>query len=273
MTRTARVKSPTDYYHIVMRGNNRERVFGSSENKELFIKCAKMQVDNGLIEIAAYCVMDNHVHLIIKAGIEDLATAMKRINIRYAMIYNEKNDRVGHVFQDRFKSESIADDTYLLQVIRYVHNNPVKAKIVKHPKEYKWSSYCQYFEGVTVVAQEQRDFVMKHFDNRIKAFGEFHEQVDKSEYLEINEDIEKERYEIAQEIISEYFGSNGLTDGKQVMKNYERLEELVTRLLAESRLSHRKIAYLLGVSSNVVHSISYEKIKKQKEQPWQDLTQ
>ena len=93
------------------------------------------------MSIVAYCLMDNHIHLIIKGKLDNISTALKRVNVKYAMNFNAKNDRSGHVFQGRYRSEIIADDKYLLQVVRYVHNNPVSAKMVTDLSTYKWSSY------------------------------------------------------------------------------------------------------------------------------------
>ena len=88
--------------------------------------------------------MDNHIHLLLKESSEGLATMMKRINVSFAYYFNQKHQRIGHLFQDRFKSEPIENERYLLAVIRYIHNNPVKAGIVKKPEQYKWSSYNSY---------------------------------------------------------------------------------------------------------------------------------
>ena len=88
--------------------------------------------------------MDNHVHLLINADLDLMADALKRTNIKFAMRYNKKYDRVGHVFQGRYKSEVINTEQYLLGVIRYIHNNPVKAEIVAEAGDYKWSSYNAY---------------------------------------------------------------------------------------------------------------------------------
>jgi putative transposase len=88
--------------------------------------------------------MDNHIYLLMKVNNEDLASIMKGIAVHFASFYNWKYQRVGHVFQDRFRSEAIEDDRYLLAAVRYIHNNPVKASISVTPEGYMWSSYSQY---------------------------------------------------------------------------------------------------------------------------------
>ncbi|WP_198543854.1 transposase [Petroclostridium xylanilyticum] len=88
--------------------------------------------------------MNNHIHLLLKEGKEAISQAMKRIGASYVYWYNMKYERYGHLFQDRYKSEKVEDDKYLLTVLRYIHQNPIKAGIVEEAIKYKWSSYIEY---------------------------------------------------------------------------------------------------------------------------------
>ncbi|MGI5997424.1 MAG: REP-associated tyrosine transposase [Lutispora sp.] len=259
MPRKARVQSSTDYYHIMMRGNNRESIFSRDEQKSFFLDSLEKQQDNQLIHIVAFCLMNNHVHIVVKAEPSNLAKAIKSVNIRYAMYFNQTRSRIGHVFQDRYKSEPIEDDKYLIQVIRYVHNNPVKAKLVKSPEEYRWSSFNEYLSDNVIISSLQKKFILGLFSSDIKQFVEFHNQKDNNEYLDINEELERNRLEYAQEIISSYFNEKGLKEAKQLTKNSIHLEELIRRLLKSSKLSHRQIANLLGISSSIVHRVNLNK--------------
>lgn len=258
MPRQARIQSPTGYYHVMMRGNNRENIFVTDKQKSFFLDSLKKQEEDQLIDIAAYCLMDNHVHIVIKADPLNLAKSIKSTNIKYAMNFNGKRNRIGHVFQDRYKSEAIIDDKYLLQVIRYIHNNPVKAKMVKSLEDYNWSSYNEYVKENSIIKTEQREFILDYFRSNVEQFIVFHKQKDNQEYLELKEDIMKDRIEQAQEIISVYFSKKGLVEAKQVIKNPVYLEDIIRRLLKESKLTHRQIANLLEISSNVVHHISLQ---------------
>ncbi len=260
MPRKARVQSPTNYYHIMLRGNNTEFIFSKDEQKELFLNYLKKQEEEQLIDVTAYCIMDNHVHIVIKSELENLVKAIKGINIKYAMSYNLQHNRTGHVFQDRYRSESVIDDKYLLQVIRYVHNNPVKAKLVKTPEDYMWSSFNEYMGECKLVSSTQKRFVLEYFSNNREQFIEFHRQKDNYEYLDMKEDIAKERQEHGQEIIEKYFNKKGLKEGKQVTKNQVYLEELIQNLIKDSKLSHRQIARLLGISNSIVHKVSTKEI-------------
>ena len=147
MPRAARKKSASDIYHVMVRGVNKQNIFTSDADyvKYLKILCECKQISG--VTIYAYCLMPNHVHLLVKSGAEDLDLFMKRIGTRYAVWYNKKYGRVGHLFQDRFKSENVEDDRYFLTVLRYIIRNPVNAGIEDEPGHYKWSSYRAYLEG------------------------------------------------------------------------------------------------------------------------------
>ncbi|MCL6610826.1 MAG: transposase [Peptococcaceae bacterium] len=147
MPRKARQKSKTGIYHIIMRGINRQDIFHDDEDRIRFLETlCRVSVESNA-EVLGYCLMSNHVHLLIKEGGSGISHVMKRLGTSYAYWYNWKHEHTGHVFQDRFKSECVENDTYLITVIRYIHRNPVKAKLVLKPDDYYWSS-CRIYYGV-----------------------------------------------------------------------------------------------------------------------------
>lgn len=256
MSRTARIESSTGYYHVIMRGNNKNWIFKGEENKQNFIKLLKIQEKEGKLELVAWCIMDNHVHLIVKSEIKDMALAFKKINVSYAMRYNKRSDTIGHVFQDRFKSQPIETDDYLMQVVRYVHNNPVQAKMVKRLEQYKWSSYNDYFSKEKVIKSSQMQFVLAYFNNQLAEFKAFHKQSDDNEYLEIKEDLMKYRTEKAQGIIETFCTKHRITVAKEIYENKELIDKLLKLLIRQSKLPLRKIADLVGTSYNVVQQVN-----------------
>jgi len=144
MPRSAREKSVTGIYHAMLRGINQQLIFEDDEDCEKFLEViADCKIISGF-NLYAYCLMGNHVHLLIKTNDESLEHVFKRIGVRYVYWYNWKYQRIGHLFQDRFKSESIENDRYFLTVLRYIHQNPIKAKLCNSVEKYKWSSYCEY---------------------------------------------------------------------------------------------------------------------------------
>lgn len=251
MARQARMESPTEYYHVMMRGNNRESIFKEKGQKMFLLELIEEQIEEALIGIAGYCIMDNHVHIIIKSELSNLSNAIKSINTKYAMRFNRQKNRVGHVFQGRYKSEIINDEIYLLQVIRYVHNNPVNAKMVKSPNDYRWSSYGEYLKQGTIISKEQREFVLACYGS-MNQFIEFHKKRDSLEYLEIKEDIQQYRRNIGENIISTYLKE------KEVNKSQILNSDEIIFILKQSKFTHRQIAELLEISNSRVHRILKE---------------
>lgn len=144
MPRKPRKKSNTGIYHVVFRGINRQQIFEDDEDYERFLFLLKQYRENSGYQLYAYCLMPNHIHLLIKEGTEDLGQVFRRIGASFVYWYNLKYDRTGHLFQDRYKSEAVEDDAYLLTVVRYIHRNPVKAGLCREPEEYRYSSLAEY---------------------------------------------------------------------------------------------------------------------------------
>lgn len=129
-------------------------------------------------DIIVYCIMDNHLHLMIKVDCDKLEILMKKLNIKYAMHYNKVEKRYGHVFQNRFKSEAVDDDKYLLGALRYIHNNPVKARMVNNILDYKWSSANDYFYSKNGVVAEKYLKEILHIFKDKNEFLTFHNKED-----------------------------------------------------------------------------------------------
>ena len=144
MARTARVKSESGVYHIVLRGINKQTVFYDDEDREVFLNRIKLAKKKTPFEIYAFCFMDNHMHILLREKEVALDMIMRQLLSGYVFWYNSKYERIGNLFQDRFKSEPVESDEYLLCAARYIHQNPVKAGLVKEAGDYKWSSYNAY---------------------------------------------------------------------------------------------------------------------------------
>ena len=130
----------------MLRGINRQRIFEDDEDRERFLEILKKAREKDGFDLIAWCLMPNHVHLLIHENAVKLETIFRRIGSTYVYWYNGKYERTGHLFQDRFKSEPVEDDTYFLTVIRYIHQNPVKAGLCEKPEDYAYSSLKNYFE-------------------------------------------------------------------------------------------------------------------------------
>ena len=269
--RTRRGESSTGYYHIMNRGINGLYLFNDKFEKEKLLNIMVEEKENIELKIVAYCIMDNHFHFLIKAEKENLMMYMKKIGIRYAMYYNRKEKRRGSVFQDRFKSEVIEDEEYLLSAIRYIHNNPVKANMVEDFTKYNWSSANQYIRRFLKI--ENNRCKENNFDNHnIKEIGvdievfkwveerygnkeEFiknHLEEDFYVHLDISEDMEKERLDKAQNIICRVFEEKGLEEMPSGSEGKEIKKEVCLELIKNTKLSAREIGELLNMSQKQV---------------------
>jgi putative transposase len=162
MARYARRKSESGIFHIMLRGINKQSIFEDNEDRERFLNTIERYRKVSEYKIYGYCLMGNHVHLLLKEAGESISDAIKRICSSYVHWYNWKYDRCGHLFQDRYKSEPVEDEIYLLTVLRYIHQNPVKAGLTKTVQEYRWSSYNEYINRPIIT---DTDFIMKIFSN------------------------------------------------------------------------------------------------------------
>ena len=128
----------------MLRGINQQQIFEDAEDCDKFIQILQECKAISGFKLFAYCLMGNHIHLLIKPENEPIEQVFKRIGGRYVYWYNVKYRRTGHLFQDRFKSEPVEDDGYFLAAIRYIHQNPLKAGICKRIEDYEYSSYGEY---------------------------------------------------------------------------------------------------------------------------------
>ena len=151
MPRTQRAKAEFTTYHIIQRGNERKNIFSCDADKFRFLDIMAKTREKYNFLLYCYCLMNNHIHLLVNDNGNDISKLMKSINVSYVSYFNRVYERCGHLFQDRFRSEIVDNDPYLLQVSRYIHNNPVKAGIVARPGEYRWSSYNAYVGKATSI--------------------------------------------------------------------------------------------------------------------------
>lgn len=144
MPRKNRIWYPGAVYHIMCRGNHRNDIFRDDEDRQVYLTKLWEAKESYDFYLYSYCLMTNHVHLQIETINIDIGVIMKRINMTYAIYFNQKYNFVGHLFQGRYRSELIEADPHNLEISRYIHLNPVKAEMVELPQEYSWSSYQSY---------------------------------------------------------------------------------------------------------------------------------
>ena len=146
-----RLSSNLGIYHVVYRGINKQRIFEDSEDYEKFLSILRKYQPICGYKIIAYCLMSNHIHLLIKPGEIPLPRVFQRIIPSFVYWYNKKYQRVGSLFQARFKSRPINNRSQLLIVTRYIHQNPVKAAICNHPRKYKYRNTVAFGDILTMI--------------------------------------------------------------------------------------------------------------------------
>jgi len=144
MARPLRVEYSGAVYHVINRGNAGENLYRNSRDREKFLSYLERAVERFSIKVHAYCLMSNHFHILMETLHPNLSKSVQWINVSYAVYFNRKYKRNGHLFQGRFKSVLVDADSYLKQLSRYIHLNPVRAGIVDHPTDYDWSSYTAF---------------------------------------------------------------------------------------------------------------------------------
>ncbi len=268
MPRKARKLSSTNIYHVMIRGNRKQDIFLEDEDRFRFIKILKKVKQKEEYELFAYCLMNNHVHLLIKEKNEQLSQIMKRINVSYVAYFNQKYRQIGHLFQGRFKSEPIEDETYLLAVLSYIHNNPLNAFIVKNLEEYTWSSYCLYTEKLS--HQDflvERENILSLFspdkDKAIDLFIRYHHQniPERSNIIELPEEDKKYNQTLinereAKQYLQNYFEKFNLKLSNLKERKYQsHRNKLISYFKLNSTLSIRGIANILEISTVTVQKI------------------
>jgi REP element-mobilizing transposase RayT len=163
MARPLRIEYAGAFYHLTARGNARQAIFLSDDNRRKFLQLLATAVERYNWRVHAYCLMDNHYHLVVETVDDTLSKGMKFINGSYSQYFNRQHERVGHVFQGRFKSILVEKDSYLLELCRYVVRNPVRAEMVTKVKDWPWSNYLALIGGVKRPPWLAVDFTLAQF--------------------------------------------------------------------------------------------------------------
>lgn len=166
MARPLRIEFPGAFYHVMNRGNTGTKIFRSERDREKFLDYVGKAVERYDIKVHTYCLMGTHYHLLIETPHGNLSQAIKWINVSYSVYFNRKRRRFGHLFQGRFKAILVDADEYLKHLSRYIHLNPVRARMVEHCREYPWSSYRALSGYVESPEWLERDWLLSLFGSK-----------------------------------------------------------------------------------------------------------
>lgn len=238
------------YYHIVNRGVEQRITYEEQEDFDTFLVmlCTACKIYN--VQLHGYVLMSNHYHLLIETTQENLSKFMKYINASYAIYFNKKYKRSGHLWQGRFKSWYVTDEAYLYTLISYIHNNPVKAKIVDKAEKYQYSSHLAFIEGIEPMACLRNSFI----------FTEFQDKNDRKAFLQSTTD---------DSILHEIKKASNLvvTSVNEKTLSHQRLQEIFANILdnkdrnkkifqaTNEGYSQHAVAVFLGFSQPYINKI------------------
>jgi REP-associated tyrosine transposase len=191
MPRRSRIHFPGATYHVIIRGNNKQDIFTCDSERRKFYSLINEGVERFEHQVIAFCLMSNHVHLAVKVNDIPLAEVIQNLSFRYTRSFNFRHRRIGHLFQGRYKAILVDSEAYLRELVRYIHLNPVRAKIVSDPAEYKWSGHRAYV-GLDSLPWLATDVGLEAFSYSSKSAVDYYNafvisEVDPSEWVKFEE--------------------------------------------------------------------------------------
>ena len=188
MSRPLRIQYPNAWYHVMNRGRRAESVFKSEEDYQCFLDILHEAVELFSLRVSAYCLMSNHYHLLVQTPDGNLSRCMRHINGVYTQRFNAANGVDGQLFRGRYKAILVGEDSYLLQLVRYMHKNPLRAGMVKSVESYKWSSHQGYLSTSKKWGWLHKQFILsmitKNQKQQVKGYLNFMSEGESESFLE-----------------------------------------------------------------------------------------
>jgi len=258
LPRKAREHSNTNVYHVYLRGVNKQQIFEEWEDYVKFICALYETVIISKYKIYGYCLMGNHVHLLIEVGVEPIEKVMRRIENRYVNWFNRKYDRTGHLFENRYGSVAVSNDQQLLDTLRYILKNPVKGGLSKQVLDYPWSSANAYLCEFESLVSVQLPFTLAGGRD---AFWEFiNSETDIEERKEKDGDNKSKtksgQLEKDAKIIALIREMTGFKSPLELQRLDKKSRDVIIRQLRQKRIPIRTLARLTGLSRTLISAVS-----------------
>lgn len=252
MPREPRRKSNSGIYHIMLRGINRQTIFEDDEDKIKLLRTIKRYKGKNNFKLYGYCLMDNHIHLLMREVEETVSQTIQRISASYVHWYNSKYARCGHLFQGRFKSENVETSNYFITVLRYIHQNPLKAMLAEDIFRCKWTSLQAYLGKSSTV---DIDPVLHLFSpNRHKAIQLFVDYMQESNNDQCLDDYAKVR--MSDDEVKSYLNKLGFPTSSALQQMEKRIRNaIILELKKLDGVSIRQLARITGISKSVIDRI------------------
>jgi len=252
MARSARIRSKSGIYHIMLRGINKQNIFEDNEDRYKFLEILGQFKEQDKYKVYSYCLMSNHVHIIIKEVEDSISVSIKRISSSYVLWFNKKYARTGHLFQERFKSEPIENESYFITVLRYIHRNPINAGMVENILKTKWTSHFNY---INVEQFVDIDFGLDIFSSNrntaIDLYKKYMEEDDNDQCLDIVDKVMLND----EEIIS-YMKTLGVSSVAALQQiDTENRNKILKDIKGLKTVSLRQLSRITGISKSVLGRI------------------
>ena len=243
MPRQARKFSESGYFHAMQRGIGKQLLFEDPDDYQFYLRMLEKYSRETGVAVCAYCLMENHTHLLLYDKEKKISEFMKKIGIRYSYYFNQKYERTGHLFQGRYRSEPVEDEAYLIAVTRYILNNPQKAGVCP-AKDYQWSSYRCFGDSSSFVDMS----IIKSLLGDQKAFDAYLEEENDDQCMEFDTGVRHDDKWALRVIHCQLKGQSGTCLQRMDREKRDR----ALRALKKAGLSIRQLERLTGINRGVI---------------------
>ncbi|MBP3597705.1 MAG: transposase [Clostridia bacterium] len=249
MPRKARIKNLTNFSHIIVQGIERTYIFQEEYFKKLYLTLIQKNLEDTNIEILAYCVMDNHVHILLyQKNSNELTNFMLKVNTSFAIKYNKIKNRIGYVFRDRYYLQPITSERQLYNCLVYIHRNPIAANLSDNYDKYPFSSYKEFYNNEVLITDNGKKLIFGSSKNYFKTFEKIHKD------RIINDIRDVQEYKEADIVIKDFI--NHYKKNIIEIKNDKVLfQKLLLKLKLESKLSLRKMENIFSIGKDTLNKI------------------
>lgn len=253
MPRKARKKSSTGIYHIVVRGIDRQVIFNDTQDYETYLSLLKYYKKECKFELYAYCLMSNHVHLMLKEQEVPIQFIFRKLNTSYVQWFNSKYERSGHLQQDRYYSEPIETIDYFMKALRYIHRNPLKASLESQIGEsYRWTSFKDYVNHSNELTDISLAFTL--FDDA--SFLNFMQHESDFQCLDVDTTKRRLQDDEARKIILAVSKCSNATDFQKLPMDIRN--EYICKICAR-KVSANQLGRLIGISPGIIRRVVAQK--------------
>lgn len=240
----------TNVYHVILRSINQQEIFYDNADRGKFLNCIKVTKEKFQYDLYAYVLMDNHIHLLLMDKQDNLSKVIQSIATSYALYFNKKYNRIGHVFYNRFKSKYVETLPYLLNIVRYIHFNPEKSGMCQFDRFY-WSSYNEYIKSSNLVDTAK---VLKMAEMNTEMFRNFHEEYEKIKGFE-KDDFEIENVSLDDETAIQKMKEKLNVENIVSIQNLsvEQRDKAIAQVCMIEGIDRKQLARILGINERTIY--------------------